>query len=90
MVLLKCCADSERTRIGLATFDAQLQFWGLRPKQQASTQHIVGETAEPFCPLPASSLPALDPALRSLVGASLAIHLGCECAYNFFRLSLSG
>ncbi|KAK9850464.1 hypothetical protein WJX84_009840 [Apatococcus fuscideae] len=55
--------DSERTRIGLATFDNQLQFWSLRGAQQ----QVVGDTAEPFCPVPSSSLPALDPALRPLL-----------------------
>ena len=65
-------ADSERTRIGLATFDHQLQFWSFRADQQGSSQQVVGDVEEPFCPAPASSLPPLDPALRSLVGASLA------------------
>ncbi len=67
-----CTADSGRIRIGLATFDSQLQFWSLRADQQGSMQQVVGDVAEPFCPIPASSLPPLDPPLRSLVGASLA------------------
>lgn len=60
------CAGGERVRVGLATFDSAVHFYGLRSGLAAPAMLVVPDAERPFCPEPASLVVPLQ-ASRALV-----------------------
>ena len=77
-------AGGERVRVGVATFDAAVQFYSLRAGRAAPAMLIVPDAERPFCPDPASLVAPLR-ASRLLVrprprGQGQACSLWACCA----------
>ncbi len=49
-----CTAGGSRARIGIATFDSQVQFYALRAGQSAPQMLVVPDVSEPYAPSAAS------------------------------------
>ena len=73
-----CAAGGKRAHVGIATFDATVHYYSLRPSQSQAHMLVIPDAAEPYSPLPESVVVPLHSS-RSMVSCLGLLLCGVRC-----------